>query len=82
MVVLQALLDSVGPRENIEDAYRIIFNLMPCDENRQPLQRVLRLLLRAVETMEHVHGYLDLCFDVKYGPVYGTLSHYIFNFLI
>lgn len=34
------------------------------------------MLLRAVEMLEHVHGYLDLCFERKFEYVYGKLCQY------
>lgn len=71
MIIFHVLKDLITCREDMEDGYRLIFQLMPIEEQRQPLQRTLKLMLRAVEMMEHIHGYLDLCFERKFEFVYG-----------
>ena len=73
MVLFQLMKDLISCREDVEDSFRVVFNLTSNDESiRQPLKRVLKILLRAVNNLENTHSMMDLCFDKKYSFVYGT----------
>ena len=55
----------------ISFSFRIVFNLHPSDETRIALERTLKLMLRSVQSMENIQGYLDLCFERKFEYVHG-----------
>lgn len=67
-----AIKDLIPNREDIEDAYRSTARLMVDEETSNALQRILRLLSRAVEQNQYVSGYLTKAFSENYKDLVGT----------
>lgn len=68
-----AIRDLTPNREDCEDAYRAVCRLVVDEQTSTALQRVLRLLSRAVETNQYVSGYLAKAFTDRYADVLGTV---------
>ena len=68
-----AIRDLIPNREDCEDAYRAICRLVVDEQTSTALQRVLRLLSRAVSNNQYLSRYLAKAFTDRYADVLGTV---------